>query len=255
MKQKLIHPPEGRRTRLTPSCAMLFLKIMQRLAEVRLTSEKVDIPLFNRFSAVIVEDRTSITLPAEVAEVWQGCGKEGSPRSAAVKALVRWDVSNGELMGPQLTNGRRNDHKSPFEREALPEGSVYSADLGFFGSERLCQIAREKKGKRYFVTRLQAKTHLFTRRGHRIQLAGMLPKRVGQVREGGAVLGQKNGVPVRLLMVNVPEEVAKERQERIQRTAQKNGDVPSKEILALAHWTIVITNIPRTRADDADILV
>src|SRR5256884_9827550 len=31
--------------RFTPECATMFLKIMQRLAEVRLESEKVDIPL------------------------------------------------------------------------------------------------------------------------------------------------------------------------------------------------------------------
>ena len=72
----------------------------------------------------------------------------------------------------------------------------------------------------------------------------MLPKLVGQVREVGVVLGQKNGLPVRLILAKVPEEVAKERKECIYRKAQKNGDVPSEEILTLAHWTIVITNIP-----------
>ena len=34
----------------TPACAILFLKIMHRLAEVRLASEKVDIPLLKQFS-------------------------------------------------------------------------------------------------------------------------------------------------------------------------------------------------------------
>jgi len=36
-----------------------------------------------------------------------------------------------ELIGPRLSNGRTNDHKSPFEIEELPEGSLYIADLGF----------------------------------------------------------------------------------------------------------------------------
>jgi len=43
---------------------------MQRMAEVQLESEKVDIPLLNRFSSVIVEDSTSIKLPTELAEIW-----------------------------------------------------------------------------------------------------------------------------------------------------------------------------------------
>ena len=53
--------------RFTPECANLFLRIMQRLAEVRLEGEKVDIPLLKQFSEVIVEDSTSVSLPAVLA--------------------------------------------------------------------------------------------------------------------------------------------------------------------------------------------
>ncbi len=241
--------------RFTPECASMLRIILQRLAEVRLESEKVDIPLLKQFSAVIVEDSTSITLPAELAEIWKGCGEEGSPSSSTVKLFVRWNVLNGELLGPRLANGRTNDHKSPFGIEELPERSVYLADIGFFAIERLHRIARDKKGKRYFVSRLQSKTNLYTRHGHRIELRGILPKEVNQVCDVGVVLGQKNGLPVRLIMIKVPDDVAEERQERIRRKAQQNGDIPSEEILALAHWTIVITNIARKRADPSQILV
>ena len=241
--------------RFTPECATMFLKIMQRLAEVTFNSDKVDIPLLKQFSAVIVEDSTSITLPAELATVWRGCGKEGSTSSAAVKAFVRWDVLSGELHGPRLTNGRLNDHKSPFGIEELPEDSLYIADLGFFAIERFCCIARGKDRKRYFASRFQSKTNLSSRNGQRIELAGILPQQVGQVKELGVVIGQKNGLPVRLILVKVPDDVAEKRKERIRETAQKNGDVPSEEILKLAHWTIVITNIPRKRANYSEILV
>jgi DDE family transposase len=233
----------------------MFLKVMQRLAEVGLESEKVDIPLLKQFSAVIVEDSTSTTFPTELADVWLGCGGGEGASEAGVKAFVQWDVLKGKLLGPRLSDARMNDHKTPFDIEELPEGSLYIADLGFFAIERFFKIAKGKSGKRYFVSRLQAKTNLYNRRGHRINLSGILPQQVGQVRELGIVLGQKNGLPARLILVKVPEEVAKERQERIRRKAQKNGDVPSEEILELAHWTIVITNISRKRAIYAEILV
>ena len=241
--------------RFTPECANMFLKVMQKLAEVGLESEKVDIPLLKQFSAVIVEDSTSTTLPTELAEVWLGCGGGEGASEAGVKAFVQWDVLKGKLLGPRLSDARMNDHKTPFDIEELPEGSVYIADLGFFAIERFFRIAKGKSGKRYFVSRLQAKTNLYHRRRHRINLSGILPQQVGQVRELGVVIGQKNGLPARLITVKVPEEVAKERQERIRRKAKKNGDVPSEEILELAHWTIVITNIPRKRANYAEILV
>jgi hypothetical protein len=241
--------------RFTPECATMFLNILQRLAEVRLESEKVNIPLLKQFSEVIVEDSTSISLPAELADIWLGCGKKGKKSESAVKVFAWWNVLSGELLGPRLSNGRTNDHKSPFDIEELPEGSLYIADLGFFAIERFFRIAKKKNGKRYFVSRLQPKTNLYNRRGHRIHLAGLLPQQVGQVRDVGVVLGQKNRLPVRLILVKVPEEVAKERQERIRRTAQKNGNIPSEDILTLANWTIVITNIPRKQASYAEILV
>jgi hypothetical protein len=241
--------------RFTPECANMFLEIMQRLAEIGLESEKVDIPLLKQFSAVFVEDSTSTTLPTELADIWLGCGGGEGASEAGVKAFVQWDVTRGKLFGPRLSDARMNDHKTPFEIEELPEGSLYIADLGFFAIERFFRIAKGKHGKRYFVSRFQAKTNIYNRRGHRIILAGILPQLVGQVREVGVVLGQKNGFPSRLVLVRVPEEVAKERQERIRRKAQKNGDIPSEEILELAHWTIVITNIPCKRASYTEILV
>src|SRR5436305_6423879 len=154
--------------RFTPECAAMFLNIMQRLAEVRLESEKVDIPLLKQFSAVIVEDSTSISLPTELVIICQGRrGKEGKSR-AAVKVFVQWNVLNGALFGPRLSDGRMNDHKTPFDIDELPEGSLYIADLGFFAIERFFRITKGKNGKRYFISRLQAKTNLYNRRGHRI---------------------------------------------------------------------------------------
>jgi hypothetical protein len=241
--------------RFTPECAKMFLEIMKRLAEVQVQSEKVDIPILKVFSAVIVEDSTSIVLPTQLAETWKGCGGSEGVSEAAVKAFVRWNVLTGEIHGPLLTDGRTNDHKSPFDVEELPEDSLYIADLGFFGIERLCKIARCKEGKRYFVSRLLPKTNIYTRSGHRLYLTGILPQKVGQVREKGVILGQKNGLPVRLILVKVPEEVAEERKNRIRLKAQKNGNTPSEEVLTLAHWTIVITNIVRKHASYAEILV
>jgi hypothetical protein len=203
--------------RFTPNCANLFYKIMQRLAEVQLTSEKVDIPLLKRFSAVIVEDSTSVSVPDELAEIWQGSGQKKEAGKAGVKAFSQWNVLSGELSGPRLIDGKTNDHKTPFGIDELPECSLYIADLGFFAIQRLCDIARfynkknGKKGKRYFVSRLKADTHLYNRRGHCLELRGILPQEVGQVREIGVVLGRKKGLPVRLIMLKVPADVAKER--------------------------------------------
>ena len=53
-----------------------------------------------RFSAVVVEDSSSVLLPTELAEVWLGCGGSAGTSAAAVKLFVRWDVLGGTLAGP-----------------------------------------------------------------------------------------------------------------------------------------------------------
>jgi hypothetical protein len=85
--------------RFMPECATMFLNIMQRLAEVRLESEKVDIPLLKQFSEVIVEDSTSVTLPAGLADIWLGCGKKCEP----FRRNQRIELKDGE-QGENLDN-------------------------------------------------------------------------------------------------------------------------------------------------------
>src|SRR5436309_5925015 len=93
-------------------------------------AEAVDIALLRRFSAVIVEDRTPIRLPAELAHLWQGCGGRGTMSPAQVKPHTRWDWLAGELMGPRLTDGRVPESRSPFKDEPSPAKSLSLSDLG-----------------------------------------------------------------------------------------------------------------------------
>jgi len=247
--------------RFTRETAEMLHIVLQRLVAIRWEEEKVNIPLLKSFSAVIVEDSTVVTLPSELIGIWKGCGGTENTSGAAVKAFTRWDVLNGELIGPVLTDGRVNDHKSPFSIEDLPAGSLSIADLGFFAIYRYCNVAHGKrdssgrKQKRYFLSRLQMGTNLYDRTGRKLTLKGLLPQEENQVKEFGAVLGQKNGVAVRVLIVKVPDDVAQDRKDDLVRTAQKHGNVPSEEALEMAHWTILITNIPRKYANYQEIFV
>src|SRR5207302_7187175 len=161
----------------TPEAATLLQRVLERLCAEQMEVEPVDIGLLKQFSAVILEDSSSITLPPKLAQVWRGCGGSPGASEAAIKLFVRWDVLRGELQGPGLEQGRRNDKRGPLAVEDLPAGCLYVADLGFFGVQRLSTIAGrgpdQAAVKRYFVSRYQAKTVLQTRSGHRIALRGI----------------------------------------------------------------------------------
>src|SRR6266568_1155218 len=156
---------------LGPRCAS------RGLCAEQMQVEPVEMALLKQFSAVILEDSSSITLPPTLAEVWRGCGGGPGASEAAIKLFVRWDVLRGELQGPGLEQGRRNDKRSPLALADLPNGCLYVADLGFHGVQRLSRVVKGEPGqrgvKRYVVSRYQSKTVLQTRRGHRINLRAL----------------------------------------------------------------------------------
>jgi hypothetical protein len=144
--------------------------------------------------------------------------------------------------------GRHPESRSPFNEQPLPADGLYLADLAFFSLQRLQQLAQPKEGgRRWFVMRLNQHTALYTRSGHRIELLGVLPQQVGELRELGVLLGKEARLPVRLLMLRVPEEVAEQRRERMRAEACTHGRQGSSQALYLAGWTLVVTNVPTSR--------
>jgi hypothetical protein len=182
----------GLSQRFTKEAATFMQRLLERLAEVQMQVEAIDVALLRRFSAVMVEDSSCVLLPQELVDVWRGCGGSAGMSEAAVKLFVRWDVLQGKLEGPRLTDGRHSDNKSPFNDEDLPVGGLYLADLGFFALWRLCRLARRRGGgKRFFVMRLQHGTALSTRSGHQLELRGLLPQQEGEAKEMGVLLGKQ----------------------------------------------------------------
>ena len=215
------------------------------------------IALLRQFRAVFVEDSSTISLPEQLAEVWRGCGGSAGTSRAGLKLFARWDVLNGKLEGPLITDGRHSDKRSPLSVEELPEGSLVIADLGFWSVARFSQIARPGQGgkrRRYFLSRWQPGTKLRRRNGAEIVLRGILPKQVGERIEFGAVLGEQR-LPVRVCIERVPREVGDQRREDIRERAQDHGHKPSEEVLYLADWTIVITNLPRRLVSFDEVLI
>ena len=89
----------GLSQRFTPEAATLLQRVLEGLCAQQMQVEPVEIALLKQFSAVILEDSSSITLPPILAEVWRDCGGSVGASEAAIKLFVRWDVLRGELCG------------------------------------------------------------------------------------------------------------------------------------------------------------
>jgi hypothetical protein len=65
---------QGLDERFTPKAAAFLRSLLAKSVEQVIASEPVAIDLLKRFSAVLLQDSTTITLPESLAEVFKGCG-------------------------------------------------------------------------------------------------------------------------------------------------------------------------------------
>jgi hypothetical protein len=186
-----------------------------------------------------------------LAVVWQGCGgtHEGEG-AAALKVQVALDLCQGTLQGPFLQSGRSQDRSAPTQSLPLPAGALRLSDLGFFSLDVLQDIAA--KGA-FFLSRLQVQTVLYVAEGQRVAALDLLK---GQDEVDLPIrMGVEHRLPVRLLAARVSAEAANERRRKLRAEARHKGQTVSKARLALADWTVYVTNVPRERLSLGEALV
>ncbi len=101
--------------RFTPKCADFLHAVLEALLAVVVQAEEVEAPkVLRRFSAVVLEDSSTITLPAELAELWRGCGGNQTHTSAAVKLHVRLRTQVGTVVGSRADRWTPIRSSQPF---------------------------------------------------------------------------------------------------------------------------------------------
>lgn len=233
--------PQGLDQRFTPEAAACLRQVLDAAVAIVIAAEPVAIPVLRRFSAVAVDDSTTVTLPTTLAVIWRGSGNGTGQGEAGLKLQVRWDLLTGRLQGPWLQDGRAPDQTAPTQQEPLPAGALRLTDLGFF---RLDVLRRLDAEHGYFLSRLQVHTAVFDTAGQRLDLARWLRTRGPQPVDARVEIGAEHRLPVRLLAMPVPEAVANERRRKLKAEAKRKGRLVSADRLQLAGWTILVTNAP-----------
>jgi hypothetical protein len=231
---------QGLAQRFGPASALLCQKVLEASVQQILTTQPQMIPLLARFKGIYLRDSSVVSLPAELHGLWPGVG--GSlGESTAVKLQVRLEYSSGQLSGPVLQAGRAHDSQSPYQAEVLPAGAIRMGDLGFFS---LAQFALDQQHGVYTFSRYKIGTCLYDRSGQAIQLLDWLRTQTTQQFERSIFLGKRARFACRLLVERVPQAVVEQRRRKLREYARKKQVPVSAETLALAEWTLLITDIP-----------
>jgi hypothetical protein len=244
--------PQGLAQRFGPAAAELLRQTLAAAVQEVVAAAPVAVDLLRRFPAVVLLDSTTVALPDGLATVWAGCGgRVATGTRAALKLTVRLDLCTGRLDGPVPSAGRAQDKASPAQQAPLPPGALRVTDLGFWSLGVLQGIADQGA---YFLSRLHLQTAVFAADGERLDLVAWLPRRRRRL-SVPVELGVAARVPARLLAARVPRRVAQARRAAILADAKREGERPSPAKLALADWTLLVTNAPPDRLAIREALV
>ena len=246
--------PKAFDQRFTEQAADCLRRSLAEAVGAVIASQPPLLPLLRRFTAVDIQDSTTVALPDCLKGLWKGTGgRTDNGTAAAVKFQVRLDLRSGRLTGPFPEAGSASDQRSALQGvEDMPEGALRVADLGYFELETFARIGERKA---YWLSRLQFGTAVFDAAGRRLSLPDWLNKQGQDVVEAAVELGVKQRLAARLVAVRVPEAVARKRRERMLKQAAKKGKKVSQERLALCAWTTLITNLPAGLASTAELVV
>jgi len=121
--------------------------------------------------------------------------------------------------------------------------SLRIADLGYFDT---AIFEQESEAGEYWISRVKVgNLQIFDEHGNRLDLPTFLAqKAVDHSYECHVQVSATRRLPARLIAFPVPEEVAVKRQADNARKAQRHSRQVNPTLQALAHWTLLITNVP-----------
>ena len=239
--------PQALDQRFTETAAACLEQVLAAAVAQVIAAAPVAVALLERFPAVEVQDSTTIALPAALADVFFGCG-EGT---AAMKAHLGLNLRTGSLRGPTISDGCTHDNTVRLPGD-LPVDSLHLTDLGYFGLARFQTLSDQQQ---FWLSRYKTGTLVWDAEGVCWDLPDLLATQTSTVIDLPVRLGQAGRLACRLLAVRAPQEVVDQRRRRLYADARRRGTTPSAASLALAAWTILITNVPVERLRVAEALV
>jgi hypothetical protein len=192
---------------------------------------------------ILLQDSTVISLPPSLKRLFRGCGGAGS--EAGVKCDFIIDQSNHAIVRVKFIAGRIPDATmSPDIIKYLEENDLVIRDLGYYNLSELSRIVGKKAN---FISRFKKNTNVYLNKEDRepINLIEHLKGLKIDEKEVDmdVYIGSTERIPVRILGIKVPEEVAEARRQKLKNSYRKREH--SEEMHEWNGYTLMITNISR----------
>jgi len=227
--------------RIDAEAVELLKRVFQETLRQAAGARSLDIALLARFSAVYLIDSTQVSLAPALAGDYPGSGGSASP--AALKLQTLYELLSGTFTAIEVGAATVPDQTCRLHVEHSQPGALHLFDLGYFNQATLAELA--DRGA-YFITRLEHQTGLFSdeQQPQRLQLLTLLRQLPGDRLEQTVQLGSKAHLPVRLLLVRLPQAEVEQRRRKAIAKHKAHGRMPTADYLELLAYQFFVTNVP-----------
>lgn len=192
--------------------------------------------IFKNFCKIILQDSTTLKLPDCLSCIFPG-NRTGGVQKAVARIQTIVDIKSMQFLHFSLSGFTRNDQAaSPDIIPFCSAGDLIIRDLGYFVLATFDTLMG--KGV-YFLSRLRFGLKIYELNGTEIPLRSLL--KPGKAVDGQVLIGEKK-IPVRLVMLPVPKQVAAEKKRKARKDRDKRLN-HSKEYYDWLEFNVCITNV------------
>ena len=198
------------------------------------------------FPRVLLQDSTQMQLHEKLSAEFKGSG--GNASTASIKIDYSYDVKNEKAEHFAIRQGADNDQGFAEDLSArIHKDDLVIRDLGYFSLNFFAYLVSVGA---YFLSRLSFNVNVYLTADAEqpiklIQHINRFGKHNNSM-EFKVFLGQKQRIPVRLVVYRLPSDIYRQRQKAAIKTAKRKGRRISLSYLKFLKYTFFITNVPVT---------
>lgn len=241
------------------SCAVRFLTLaLQRLLQTQIKGESLlkEITGFNR---ILIKDSTCFGVDKSLHELYPVSGHEDDTK-ATVRIQFEYDILRGTINDLSIHAFRDQDNQDWQTTNAyIQEGDLVIRDLGYMHLESIKDLIESCNAN--VLCRLDTRTDAYIKNNKEEMVKLNFSEEHKKMRELGlstrefnVFIGVKVQLPMRMVIFDLPDDVASARIRKVRKERKRNGSKTIKEeTLVRARITIMITNIAAVRLSQKEI--
>jgi len=237
--------------RLNEKASVFIKSVLEQVLTLKLSGGSLSVPgLLKNFKALKIIDATSFQLPENLADHYVGFG--GGASKSGIKNHYRVDITNGDQMDVELTDGISTDTGTTLMRAEADDLLLF--DLGYFSVNTLRGITADKA---WYVSRIRYNTQVwlktpdgFTLLDWQEQINKMY---VGQLQELQVYLGKDKKVKSRLVVEKVPRQLAHQKRRKLKTDTINKRKKISKGRLEFCALNAFVTNTTKEQLPAHDL--